>query len=199
VSGAPSAPVTSYTFDRVRETISAMAVSRKLLTEGEEVVLSVRTHVKALFLPILILVVACAAAGFLYAVSPDNEAGKWLKIVILAAAALVIIVWSLAPFIRWLTSTYTVTSRRLIFQTGILTRSGRVIPLHRINDVSFEKHLSDRIFGCGTLIIHDASEQSGLRLPDIPRIETIHRTITDLVFELHGGTDDDGTPERRST
>jgi uncharacterized membrane protein YdbT with pleckstrin-like domain len=174
-----------------------MAVSRKLLTEGEEVVLSVRTHVKALFFPITVLVITCAAAGFLIAVAPDGDAGKYLTYAILAAAALVIIVWVLVPFVRWLTSTYTVTNRRLIFQTGIFTRSGRVIPLHRINDVSFEKHLSDRIFGCGTLIIHDASEQSGLQLPDIPKIETIHRTITDLVFELHGGTDDDGTPERR--
>jgi uncharacterized membrane protein YdbT with pleckstrin-like domain len=188
----------SYTFDRDHETISPMAVSRKLLTEGEEVVLSVRTHVKALFFPILVLVVTCAAAGFLIAVAPDGDAGRYLTYVILAAAALVFIVWVLAPFIRWLTSTYTVTNRRLIFQTGILTRSGRVIPLHRVNDVSFEKNLNDRIFGCGTLIIHDASEQSGLKLPDIPKVETVHRTITDLVFGLHGGVDDDGTPERRA-
>jgi uncharacterized membrane protein YdbT with pleckstrin-like domain len=189
----------SYTFGPVHETIGGMAVSRKLLTEGEEVVLSVRTHVKALFWPILVLVITCAAAGFLIAVAPDGDSGKYLTYVIIAAAVLVLIVWVLAPFIRWLTSTYTVTNRRLIFQTGILTRSGRVIPLHRVNDVSFEKHLSDRIFGCGTLVIHDASEQSGLKLPDIPRIEIVHRTITDLVFGLHGGTDDDGTPERRGS
>ncbi|HYJ66088.1 MAG TPA: PH domain-containing protein [Nocardioidaceae bacterium] len=174
-----------------------MAVSRKLLTEGEEVVLSVRTHVKALFWPVLILLLTCFAAGFLLVVAPDGDSGKYLTYVILAAAVLVLIVWVLSPFIRWLTSTYTVTNRRLIFQTGIFTRSGRVIPLHRINDVSFEKHLSDRMFGCGTLIIHDASEQSGLHLPDIPKVETVHRTITDLVFGLHDGADDDGTPERR--
>ena len=174
-----------------------MAVSRKLLTEGEDVVLSVRTHVKALFLPIVILVLTCAAAGFLIAVAPDGDSGKYLTYVILGAAALVILIWVIAPFIRWLTSTYTVTNRRLIFQTGIFTRSGRVSPLVRVNDVSFETNLSDRIFGCGTLIIHDASEQSGLVLPDIPNVETVHRTITDLVFGLHDGSDDDGTPEQR--
>lgn len=187
----------SHTYASVHETIRPMAVPRKLLTEGEEVVISVRTHVKALFFPILVLLITCAAAGFLIAVAPDGDSGRYLTYVILAATALVFIVWVLSPFVRWLTSTYTVTNRRLIFQTGILTRSGRVIPLHRINDVSFEKNLNDRIFGCGTLIIHDASEQSGLKLPDIPKIETMHRTITDLVFGLHDGTDDDGTPERR--
>jgi uncharacterized membrane protein YdbT with pleckstrin-like domain len=187
----------SYTYAAVRETIGFMAVSRKLLTEGEEVVLSVRTHVKALFLPILVLVLTCAAAGFLIAVAPDGDSGRYLTYVILAVAALVILVWVLAPFVRWLTSTYTVTNRRLIFQTGIFTRSGRVIPLNRINDVSFEKNLNDRIFGCGTLIVRDASETHGLKLPDIPKIETVHRTIADLVFSTHDGTDDDGTPERR--
>lgn len=174
-----------------------MAVSRKLLTDGEDVVLSVRTHVKVVFFPALVLVVTCAAAGFLYAMAPGGEPGKWLKIVILVAAVLVILVWVVAPFVRWLTSTYTVTTRRVIFQTGVLTRSGRVIPLNRINDVAFQKNLNDRIFGCGTLVIHDASEQPGLELPDVPNVESVHRTITDLVFGLHDGSDDDGTPERR--
>ncbi len=170
-----------------------MAVSRKLLTEGEQVVLSVRTHVKALLMAALVLVLTCAAAGFLYAIAPEGDTGRYLRIAVLVVASLVILLWTVLPFIRWMTSTYTVTNRRLIAQTGILTRSGRVIPLQRINDVSFEKKLSDRMLGCGTLIVHDASEQGGLTLPDVPRVEEVHRTITDLVFSGQDGSDDDGT------
>jgi len=170
-----------------------MAVSRKFMTEGEEVVLSVRTHAKALILPAAVLIMTCAAAGFLYAVAPDGDTGRYLRIAILVVAALVILLLVVLPFVRWLTSTYTVTNRRLIAQTGILTRSGRVIPLQRINDVSFEKNLTDRMLGCGTLVVHDASEQGGLTLPDVPRIEEFHRTITDLVFSRQDGSDDDGT------
>jgi hypothetical protein len=40
-----------------------MAVSRKLLTEGEHEIFSVRTHVKALLLPALVLLVTCLAAA----------------------------------------------------------------------------------------------------------------------------------------
>lgn len=170
-----------------------MALSRKLLTEGEQVMLSVRTHVKALLVPAVVLVLTCAAAGFLYAIAPAGDAGSYLRIATLAVAALVILLWTVLPFIGWLTSTYTVTNRRLIAQTGILTRSGRVIPLQRINDVSFEKNLVDRMLGCGTLVVHDASEQGGLILPDVPRVEAVHRTITDLVFSRQDGLDDDGT------
>jgi uncharacterized membrane protein YdbT with pleckstrin-like domain len=170
-----------------------MAVSRKLLTEGEQVVLSVRTHVKALLVPAAVLVLTCAVAGFLYAVAPARDSGRYLRIAILVVDALVILLWTVLPFIRWLTSTYTVTNRRLILQTGILRRSGRAIPLPRINDVSFEKNLTDRVLGCGTLIVHDASEQGGMTLHDVPRVEEVHRTITDLVFSGHGGSDDDGT------
>jgi len=170
-----------------------MAVSRKLMTEGEQVVLSVRTHGKALTLPAGVLILTCAAAGFLYAVAPSGDAGRYLRIAVLVVAALVILLWAMLPFIRWMTSTYTVTNRRLIAQTGILTRTGRVIPLQRINDVSFEKNLTDRVLGCGTLVVHDASEQGGLTLPDVPRVGEVHRTITNLVFSGQGGSDDDGT------
>lgn len=176
-----------------------MAVSRKLMTEGEEVVLSVRTHVKALLMSALVLVATCAAAGFLYAIAPEGDAGRYLRIAVIVVAALVVLVWTVLPFVRWMTSTYTVTNRRLIAQTGILTRSGRVIPLQRINDVSFEKNLTDRMLGCGTLIVHDASEQGGLMLPDVPHVEAVHRTITDLVFSRQDGSDDDGTTFGGST
>ncbi len=169
-----------------------MVGSRKLMTEGEQVVLRVRTHVKALLVPAVVLVLTCAATGFLFAVAPDGDIGRYLRFTILGVAALTILFLTVLPFIRWLSSTYTVTDRRLIAQSGILTRSGRMIPLQRINDVSFEMHLTDRLLGCGTLIVHDASEQGGLMLPNVPRIREVHRTITDLVLSREDGSDDDG-------
>lgn len=161
-----------------------MTLPRKLMVDGESIVVSTRTHLKVLLVPFLILIVVAGAGGYLAAVAGDLGGGavRWAII----AVALVLIVWGSAiPFIRWLTWTYTVTNKRLVEQRGILTRTGRIIPLNRINDVAFEKNLNDRILGCGTLIIHDASEQAGLELHDIPHIEAMHRTLTNLVFE-HG-------------
>ncbi|MCW2840746.1 MAG: hypothetical protein JWR55_2229 [Aeromicrobium sp.] len=167
-----------------------MSLPRKLMIDGEQTVETTRTHVKKLFLPFAVLLVVCVAAGFLVAQIGDKGDGKvgW---VVIAIAAILIVWGSFLPFLSWYLWTYTLTNKRIVEQKGILTRTGRVIPLSRINDVAFEKNLNDRILGCGTLIIHDASEQAGLQLDDIPRVEAFHRTVTNLVFEKHDQQRDD--------
>lgn len=159
-----------------------MTLPRKLMIEGERVVATTRTHVKALLLPFVILLIVSVAAGWLYGQIGDR-ADNVVGWVILALAAILIVAGSVLPFLGWYLWTYTLTNKRIVEQKGIVTRTGRVIPLTRINDVAFEKNLNDRILGCGTLIIHDASEQTGLQLRDIPNIEAFHRTVTNLVFE----------------
>jgi len=171
-----------------------MTVPNKLLIEGENVVLSVRTHVKALLLPALLLVVVAGVAGYLTALVGDRDVPDWVLIAIWVVAAVVISIWVVIPFLRWITTSYTITSRRVLFTTGIITRTGRAIPLSRINDVQFEKGLVDRLLGCGTLKISEASEQSGLQLHDVPQVESVHRLLTSLVFGRADGRDDDGSP-----
>ncbi len=163
-----------------------MTLPRKLMIDGESIVTSTRTHIKVLFVPFAILIVVALAVGFLAAAVGDSADG-WVRWAIILAGMVLVIWGSIIPFIKWLTWTYTLTNKRIVEQKGILTRTGRVIPLNRINDVAFEKNLNDRILGCGTLIIHDASDQAGLALRDIPRIEALHRTVTNLVFDVNGG------------
>jgi hypothetical protein len=57
--------------------------------------------------------------------------------------------------------------------------------------VAYEHGLVDRILGCGTLVISDASEQGRVRLPDIPHVEQVHLQISDLLFgHTSGGARD---------
>lgn len=161
-----------------------MSLPRKLMIDGEQTVADTRTHVKVLFLPFLILVLVSGATAFL--VNQVGDAGGgWLRWVILLVGVVLVVAGSVLPWLRWITWSYTLTNKRIVEQKGILTRTGRVIPLSRVNDVAFEKNLNDRLLGCGTLVIHDASEQAGLRLNDIPKIEAFHRTVSSLVFEQH--------------
>jgi len=166
-----------------------MAISKKLLSDGEHVVVSVRTHPKALIAPVALLIVV--VAGVITAAMLKPQAS--IMIAVGVVAVLVVILWVLIPFLRWMTATYTVTNRRLITRSGILTRTGRDIPLFRINDVAYEKGLLDRLLGCGTLVISDASEKAGLVLPDIPNVEQVHLQISDLLFARDDGNDDDGS------
>lgn len=166
-----------------------MTLPRKLMIDGEQTVSTSRTHVKVLFVPVVILIAVAGAGSFLAARVGDSSNGavRWVVVIV----AVVLALWgSVIPFVRWFLWTYTLTNKRIVEQKGILTRTGRIIPLSRINDVAFEKNLNDRILGCGTLIIHDASEQAGLELRDIPHIEDLHRTVTSLVDKAHGTSDE---------
>ena len=166
-----------------------MGISKKLLSDGEHVVLSVRTHPKALIGPVALLIVV--VAGVITAAMLQPDASIMIAAAVVAVLAVILLV--VVPCLRWVTSTYTVTNRRLITRHGIITRTGRDIPLFRINDVAYEKGLLDRILGCGTLVISDATEKAGVVLPDVPNVEQVHLQISDLLFANDDGNDDDGS------
>ncbi len=167
-----------------------MTLPRKLMVDGEQTVTTTRTHIKVLFIPFLILLVVALLEGFVQS-KIDGSITSWQRIAVVAVAVVLVLWGTLIPFATWFAWTYTLTNKRIVEQKGLLTRTGRVIPLSRINDVAFEKNLNDRILGCGTLIIHDASEQAGLHLRDIPHIEAFHRTVSNLVFDKHDKTASD--------
>ncbi len=171
-----------------------MGISPKLLGEGEHVVLSTRTHWKALVLPALVLIVACGLAGFLVAILPDGSAHTILMWLIIAIAVLVIVWFSVRPFLVWLTASYTITNRRLINRRGVINRVGTDIPLYRINDVRSERGLTDRMLGCGTLIISAASDLGTSVLPDVPRVEQVQLAINELLFPESSRRGDEGDP-----
>jgi membrane protein YdbS with pleckstrin-like domain len=170
-----------------------VAINPKLLNEGEHVVWSTRTHAKALLFPALVLIVAAGVGGYLSSL-PDSHRKIWLTL-IWVVAGMVIAVYSLWPFLRWFTTTYTVTNRRLTTHSGVISRTGHDIPLARISDVSYEKGLLDRLLGCGTLVVSDASEQGRVALHDVPRVEKLQLQLSDLLFhgDRQDAQHDDGT------
>jgi uncharacterized membrane protein YdbT with pleckstrin-like domain len=164
-----------------------VAISSKLLTDGESVVVDTRTHPKALIFPGLVLVVTLAVAVFL-----DRKVSNGIVSLLIWILALVVVVWwVLRPFLDWLTATYTITSKRLITREGLISRKGHDIPLMRISDVAFDQGIVDRMLGCGTLVISDASTHGSVRLHDIPHVETVQRTLSDLLGRLHESSRND--------
>ena len=145
-----------------------MAISNRLLNEGESVVFSTRTHAKALLLPGVLLLVSLGLAAWVSNLTDGVVVmGGW------GVGVLVILAFVVWPFLNWLASTYTVTTRRLITRHGVFTRTGHDIPLNRISDVSYERDVIDRMLGCGTLVVSDASEVGRVELPDVPRVEQL--------------------------
>jgi uncharacterized membrane protein YdbT with pleckstrin-like domain len=160
-----------------------VAISRRLLNADESVVVSTRTHAKALIGPLLVLALLAAAAGTLGTFTGvAGRAQPLLVAVIWAGAALLGVRWVLKPFLAWLTTTYTVTDQRLITRAGVVSRRAHDISLDRVSDVAYERGLSDRLLGCGTLLVAVAGEQR-VEWRDIPHVEHTHLKIQDLLHE----------------
>jgi len=175
-----------------------MAFPGKLLGADEQVVAHMRTHAKALIRPALGLIVAGALTGVGAALIPSGYRPQAQLVVAVAGLALAVW-WSVVPYLRWRTTTYTITDRRVIARSGLLTKVGKDIPLMRINDVSYDRSLTDRMLGCGTLNIQTAAEGGPVVLADVPDVEHVHLEMTELLFGSGGarpGPDADVRPRR---
>lgn len=160
-----------------------MGFPKKLLGQDEDVVMLLRPHVKRLFVPVLVLLVVAPGATFGAAMVPTGGVQVWARGLIALAAVLVLLRWVVTPFVVWWNTIYVITNRRLVMRHGVLTRSGHDMPLSRLNDVSFEHNLFERMIGCGTLTVESAGERGQVVLADVPRVEQVQRVLYRLSDE----------------
>ena len=163
-----------------------VAGADRLLSRGEQLVFELRAHGKALIGPAIILVGVSSAASFIAATIPGGAGQAPLRLIIAAAALGVVLRWALWPFLRWYTTTYVLTTRRLVIRQGVLARQGHDVPLWRVSDVSFTRSLGQRVLGCGTLVIETSGAQQPIVVVDLPLVEQVQREVYRL-------TDDDRT------
>ena len=156
-----------------------MPFPRKYLNEGEEVVLDQRPHWFFLVGPVIALL---ATLGLAVAVS-SGVSGDLQKVALVPTLLLVgvSLVWVLVRYARWATTSFVITTDRLIHRHGVLSKSGREIPLERLNDVSFHQTLFQRLLASGDLLIESAGERGQQMFSGFPHPERtqnqIHRQI----------------------
>lgn len=160
-----------------------MAFPQRLLADDEHVVLDMHPHWKRLLLPSLLLPVVVGLATYLVFLVPSGTAHTPLQWAIVAVAVLVLLRFSVWPWVTWQTTNYVLTTRRVVIRHGVFARSGRDIPLTRVNDVSFHHSLLDRMLGCGTLTIESAGERGQVALPEVPDVELVQREVYRCVEE----------------
>ena len=161
------------------------------LTGDEEPVLLLHPHWKTLIGPVLVAVIVLALALLVEAVIPSGRAAAASRLAVAVIALLALMLWLIAPVLRWRTTTYELTTRRLRTRYGLVTRRGRDIPLARINDVSFEKGVLDRLLGAGRLVVESAGEHGQIVLRDVPNVEQVQATLYQLVEAEQGRLDHD--------
>jgi uncharacterized membrane protein YdbT with pleckstrin-like domain len=168
-----------------------MAYPRKLLSLDETAELELHPHWKALVAPVFVLLVTVPLASYLAARVPSGDAQTPARVVIVGVGLIVLIWGTLLPFLRWISTHYVITDRRIITRKGIIARSGRDMPLSRVNDISFSHTVWERILGCGTLVVESAGETGQLTLTSVPHVEHVQRRIYELADRADDADDKD--------
>lgn len=154
-----------------------MAFPKRLLIDGEELVLDLRPHWIVLVIPALIGIGVIAAWLIVLPNLPDNNAGSVMMWVLLGGGVLLILLYPVRSWLTWATSYFVVTSDRVIHRSGIIGKSSMEIPHEAINDVRFSQNVFERVIGAGNLIIQSASEAGRQVFRDIRHPEEVQRTM----------------------
>jgi uncharacterized membrane protein YdbT with pleckstrin-like domain len=151
-----------------------VAYPKKLLNEGETVELDLRPHwwylvprVSLLLLAIIAGIAVMLGDGWL-----ENSAVRGLAGILVVVA----LVFFLLRFLGWVSTNFVVTSDRIIYRSGVLSKRGIEIPLDRINTVVFHQGPFERMIGAGDLEIESAG-QSPARFTDIRKPSIVQAEI----------------------
>lgn len=155
-----------------------MPFPRRLLTEGEEIILDLRPHWIALVKPLFWTVVIGAVAGFLYVkTGGKTDVRQVLQWIIIGLAFVLWIPLAAVPAVRWRFTLFVLTNERVITRHGVVAKHSKEIPLETINDVTFAQRVLERIIGAGDLIIESAGESGQNRFADIRAPEQVQLEI----------------------
>ena len=153
-----------------------MPYPQRLLNDGEEVALDIHPHwwffaksaAATLFSSVLFLWSAVALGDATW------ERGlKWL----FGVTAIVSLLWLGVRWLAWRTTHFVITSDRLIARKGIIAKSGIEIPLERVNNVSFNQSIFERVIKAGDLLIESGGEDGQQRFTDILRPDEVQNLI----------------------
>ncbi|MCK1794972.1 PH domain-containing protein [Streptomyces sp. XM4193] len=165
-----------------------MSNAERYLAEDEALVYQTRQHWTEMVSEFIVLCLIWIIAGALLWVVPGSE--DWSDIagyVVLGGAVIASLWFWLIPLLKFRSTLYILTTKRLHKRTGFLTKTGRSIPLSRVNDVSFKASLWERILRQGTLNIQSASEQGMMTLRHVPDPEGFKGLIYRQIDEEQRG------------
>ena len=171
-----------------------MAFPKKFLNEKEELIVDLNPHWWHFAAPLAGLVLATVVAVLLsrladaIAASWFDSLNKWATLLIVGAALLNLIV----RMLQWSTTHFVVTSDRVIFRQGVIGKTGIDIPLERVNNVSINQSVLERMVGAGDLLIESGGEDGQQLFTDISSPVEVQNIIHNAI-RVHGGSDNGGS------
>jgi uncharacterized membrane protein YdbT with pleckstrin-like domain len=156
-----------------------MPFPRRLLAEGEELIMDLRPHWIALAMPLgeTVLLVAAVIATLIYV--PDSWPTA-ARLAIVAVGVVLFLIHPLRLIVAWATSHFVVTSDRVIHRSGWFAKQSMEIPLEKLSDVKFKQSVFERMIGAGDLILESAGEFGQEVFGDVRKPEHVQKTIYEM-------------------
>ena len=80
-------------------------------------------------------------------------------------------------YIKWVTTNFVITTDRLIYRHGVLSKHGIEIPLERVNTVFFSQSILERMVGSGDLVIESAGEMGRQNFSNVRKPSAVQNEI----------------------
>ncbi len=168
-------------FDRVPHT-----VERHLLPH-ERSVLTVRFHPAVLIKPVG---VTLGALAIVLVISVVPFIAGVVKLVFWLVF-LGVLLWLSVRIWAWLEDYFVVTSKRLIMTAGLFNRTVKMMPLDKVNDMSFKRSIWGRVLGYGEFVVESAASDRVFRsITPLPYPEQLYLEVCGLIFKDSGDSDD---------
>ncbi|MFZ0666533.1 MAG: PH domain-containing protein [Acidimicrobiales bacterium] len=160
-----------------------MPFPRKLLTDGESVVVELNPTWLVLGWP-LVAAVAVAVLAIALAIGFPNTAihgvvGYMLLVLVIAAGG-----WLAIRWLRWRTTSIVLTTTRILERRGVLSRQGEEIRLDRINELSYRQTLVERIVRTGSLVVEVGGETGVVVFGHLPQPAAVQSLVTEQIDAL---------------
>jgi membrane protein YdbS with pleckstrin-like domain len=160
-----------------------MTFPTRLLAPGEEVYLDSLPNWSYLFWPAVLTVLVLA--GCVAVVVLWGSAPIWVGWVLLGIGLCAVAYFG-ARYVVYRTTSFVVTSQRIVYRTGAVRRTGREIPIGRVQDVTYHQTVVERIVRAGSLTVESAGRQGRDPFPDISRPEEVQSLINRVVAQAAG-------------
>ena len=153
------------------------------LMPGESLVMKERQHwvvmIKPLLLPIALVILVSLLDVF------QTIPSDYRILATLAAVAL-LGVWLIVVWIRWNSRSFTITDRRVILDTGVVSRASKVIALDRVQDIATNQSLLGRMLGYGRIEIDSAGAAGAEVLSALPHPQRFRDEVFSRAEKLRG-------------
>ena len=149
-----------------------MPFSRKLLNDGEDVVLDLHPHWEFFVKEAAVLTLAVVVG----IVALTKDLADWVDALV-GLGVLASLLWFGATYAKWATINFVVTTDRLIYRHGVLAKHGIEIPLERVNTVFFSQSILERIVGSGDLVIESAGEMGRQNFSNVRKPSAVQNEI----------------------